>query len=152
MGRSRSSRPGARPTPRRAPAPTQQRRPAPPPTHTQASPAPAHPSSSSGGMMSGLMSTVAQGMAFGTGSAIAHRAVGAVAGSFSGSSDASHPQPEAAPALQESRAVQPPETQCGADQKAFLECLNSNSNDISSCQFYLDQFKQCQLQQQTTFM
>lgn len=97
-------------------------------------------------MMGGLMSTVAQGMAFGTGSAIAHRAVGAVAGSFSGGSDAPQQQQEAP---QDYQATQPPQqNQCGADQKSFLECLNSNSNDISSCQFYLDQFKQCQLQQQ----
>ncbi|GMF13121.1 unnamed protein product [Phytophthora lilii] len=103
-------------------------------------------------MMSGLMGTVAQGMAFGTGSAIAHRAVGAVAGSLSGGSDAPQQQ-EAAPAPQDYQAAQPPQqNQCGADQKAFLECLNTNSNDISSCQFYLDQFKQCQLQQQSTFM
>ncbi|KAK1930940.1 Uncharacterized protein P3T76_013529 [Phytophthora citrophthora] len=153
MGRSRSSRPAARPAPRRAPAPAQPRRPAPAPARTQAAPAPAHQSSSSGGgMMSGLMGTVAQGMAFGTGSAIAHRAVGAVAGSLSGGSDAPQ-QPEAVPVSQDYQAAQPPQQdQCGPDQKAFLECLNSNSNDISSCQFYLDQFKQCQLQQQSTFM
>ncbi|KAG7385811.1 hypothetical protein PHYPSEUDO_001056 [Phytophthora pseudosyringae] len=156
MGRSRSSRPAARPAPRRAPAPVQSRRSAPAPARTQAAPAPAHQSSSSGGgMMSGLMSTVAQGMAFGTGSAIAHRAVGAVAGSFSGGSDSSDAsqQQEAASAPQDHQAAQPPQqNQCGADQKAFLECLNSNSNDISSCQFYLDQFKQCQVQQQSAFM
>ncbi|KAG3101471.1 hypothetical protein PI125_g14468 [Phytophthora idaei] len=153
MGRSRSSRPAARPAPRRAPAPAQPRRPAPAPSRTQAAPPPAQQSSSSGGgMMSGLMGTVAQGMAFGTGSAIAHRAVGAVAGSFSGGSDAPQQQ-EAAPASQDYQATQPPQQDhCGSDQKAFLECLNSNSNDISSCQFYLDQFKQCQLQQQNTFM
>ena len=37
-------------------------------------------------MLSGLGATIAQGFAFGTGSAIAHRAVGAVADSFSGGS------------------------------------------------------------------
>ncbi|CAH0477732.1 unnamed protein product [Peronospora belbahrii] len=152
MGRSRSSRPAARPAPRRAPAPAQSRRAAPAPAHAQAAPAPAHQSSSGGGLMSGLMSTVAQGMAFGTGSAVAHRAVGAVAGSFSGISEAPQQQ-QSALASHENQAAQPPqENQCGADQKAFLECLNSNSNDISSCQFYLDQFKQCQLNQSSTFM
>ena len=35
-------------------------------------------------MLSGLGSTIMQGMAFGTGSAIAHRAVGAAAGALSG--------------------------------------------------------------------
>ncbi len=43
--------------------------------------------------MSGLMGTVAQGMAFGTGSAIAHRAVGAIADSFGGD-DKAAPQQE----------------------------------------------------------
>merc|ERR1719275_280082 len=38
-------------------------------------------------MLSGIGSTIAQGMAFGTGSAIAHRAVGAVANSFGGSDE-----------------------------------------------------------------
>ncbi|RLN52449.1 hypothetical protein BBJ29_008377 [Phytophthora kernoviae] len=148
MGRSRSRAAPAR----RAPAPAQPRRPAPAPARTQAAPPPAPHTSSGGGMMSGLMGTVAQGMAFGTGSAIAHRAVGAVAGSMSGGSDAPQQQ-EAAPAQQDYQAAQPPQqNQCGADQKSFLECLNNNSNDISSCQFYLDQFKQCQLQQQSSFM
>ncbi|CAI5741113.1 unnamed protein product [Peronospora destructor] len=145
MGRSRSSRPA----PRRAPA--QPRQAAPAPARTQAAPAPAHQSSSGGGMMSGLMNTMAQGMAFGTGSAVAHRAVGAVAGSFSGSSNAPQQQQEFASTSHE--AAQPPQqNECGADQKAFLECLNSNSNDISSCQFFLDQFKECQLHQESAFM
>ncbi|MCS4558726.1 coiled-coil-helix-coiled-coil-helix domain-containing protein, partial [Shewanella sp. C32] len=62
-------------------------------------------------------------------------------------------QQESAPTSLDHQAAQPPQqNQCGADQKAFLECLNSNSNDISSCQFYLDQFKQCQLDQQSAFM
>jgi coiled-coil-helix-coiled-coil-helix domain-containing protein 2 len=37
---------------------------------------------------------------------------------------------------------------CESDQKAFMKCLESNSNEIGACQFYLDQFKQCQQQQQ----
>merc|ERR1719384_3113475 len=48
-------------------------------------------------MLSGIGSTIAQGMAFGTGSAIAHRAVGAVANSFGGSDEqvaqVQNPQP-----------------------------------------------------------
>merc|ERR1712028_203136 len=38
----------------------------------------------SGGMLSGIGSTIAQGMAFGTGSAMAHQAVGAVVGAVTG--------------------------------------------------------------------
>jgi len=38
-------------------------------------------------MMSGLMGTMAQGLAFGTGSAVAHRAVGAASNAIFGGSD-----------------------------------------------------------------
>lgn len=93
-------------------------------------------------MMGGLMGTVAQGMAFGTGSAIAHRAVGAVAGSFSGSDAPA--QEAAAPAAHATQ--QPVQDVCATNQKSFLECLNANQNDIGACQFYLDQFNQCKQQ------
>ncbi|GLD97512.1 hypothetical protein PINS_up006202 [Pythium insidiosum] len=86
------------------------------------------------------MGTVAQGMAFGTGSAIAHRAVGAVANSFGGS-DAPEQQQQAAPVA--AQPAQPAQDVCFNDQKSFFDCLNANRNDISACQFYLDQFNQC---------
>lgn len=140
MGRSRSSRSAPAPA-RRAPAPAQPKRQAPPPAKTQAAPAPA-PAQQSSGMLGGLMSTVASGMAFGTGSAIAHRAVGAVTGSFGGSSEAE----QEAPVVEAAEQSQPQAQACFRDQKAFLDCLNVNQNDISSCQFYLDQFNQCKTQ------
>lgn len=144
MGRSRSSRPAPAPA-RRAPAPAQPKRPAPAPAKTQSAPAPAPvQQSGGGGMLGGLMGTVAQGMAFGTGSAIAHRAVGAVANSFGGSSDAEQQHQEVPVAQAAEPAAQAPV--CFRDQKAFLDCLNVNQNDISSCQFYLDQFNQCKQQ------
>ncbi|GAB9476898.1 hypothetical protein Gpo141_00013956 [Globisporangium polare] len=146
MGRSRSSRSAPAPA-RRAPAPSQPKRPAPAPAKTQSAPAPAPAQQSGGGMLSGLMGTVASGMAFGTGSAIAHRAVGAVAGSFGGSSDAEHQEE---PVAQAAEQAQPQAQVCFRDQKAFLDCLNVNQNDISSCQFYLDQFNQCK--QQSSYM
>ncbi len=98
--------------------------------------------------MSGLMSTVAQGMAFGTGSAIAHRAVGAVAGSFGGGSESHEAAPaaEAAPVQAQNQTANA--NVCYSDQKAFLDCLNVNKNDISACQFYLDSFNQCKQQAQ----
>ena len=58
---------------------------APPPARTQTAPPPAR--REGGGIMSGIASTVVQGMAFGTGSAIAHRAVGGVANAMSGDSE-----------------------------------------------------------------
>merc|ERR1719491_2149728 len=54
----------------------------------------------SGGMFSGIGSTIAQGMAFGTGSAIAHQAVGAAVGAMSGGGSSSE-QAAAAPAQQQ---------------------------------------------------
>ncbi|TMW63527.1 hypothetical protein Poli38472_002468 [Pythium oligandrum] len=141
MGRSRNSRPAPA---RRAPAPAAPKRPAPAPATRQAAPAPAPAQSSGGGMMSGLMGTVAQGMAFGTGSAMAHRAVGAVANSFGGSDAPAEAVEAQAPVAHQG------EDACINNQKAFLDCLNVNRNDISSCQFYLDQFNQCK--QQSAFM
>ncbi|CAO3580841.1 unnamed protein product [Absidia cylindrospora] len=32
---------------------------------------------------------------------------------------------------------------CEADAKAFTKCLEDNTNDISACQWYLDQLKSC---------
>ncbi|KAH9696988.1 CHCH domain-containing protein [Citrus sinensis] len=53
------------------------RSPPPKPVHHAPPPAPAQ---SGGSMLGGIGSTIAQGMAFGTGSAVAHRAVDAVVG------------------------------------------------------------------------
>ena len=48
------------------------------------------PVAQKGSMMGGLAGVVAEGMAFGVGSAIAHRAVGAVAGSLFGGGSSDH--------------------------------------------------------------
>lgn len=73
--RSSSSRAPAR-APARAPPPPAPRAQAPPPApRAQAPPpAPMQQQQQGGGMLSGIGSTIVQGMAFGTGSAIAHRA------------------------------------------------------------------------------
>jgi hypothetical protein len=118
----------------------------------------------------GLMATIAQGMAFGTGSAIAHRAVGAVAGAMSGSGGEAAPA-AAAPAA----AAASTSTDCSAYQRDFSRCIKEvgsdpcacmwavpvdaftrtpppsqsrsryqNKNDIGACQMYMDSFDQCQ--------
>ncbi|GMF39219.1 unnamed protein product [Phytophthora fragariaefolia] len=131
---------------RRSAAPA--RKPAPAPAKPAAAPAPAPvqasaPAPSTGG---GLLSTVAEGFAFGTGSAIARHGVNAVVDSFSGSKEepAAIAQPvaaaPAAPAARSSAAV------CASDNKAFLECIDRNSNDVAACQFYLDALNQCKQQ------
>lgn len=77
--------------------------------------------SSGGGMLSGIGSTIAQGMAFGTGSAIAHRAVGAAANAMTGGGG------EEAPAGQAAAAPQQMDSQvdgaCAYDKTMYFDCL-----------------------------
>merc|ERR1719215_1218854 len=99
-------------------------------------------------MLSGIGSTIAQGMAFGTGSAIAHRAVGAVAGAMTG--DGGQPaaqQPvEVAGDLQQQQVQQQQQLQgaCSNDKQMFFECLQVNRGDQQSCSFLYEQLQQCQ--------
>mmetsp|Transcript_60654 Transcript_60654/g.179861 ORF Transcript_60654/g.179861 Transcript_60654/m.179861 type:complete len:156 (-) Transcript_60654:224-691(-) len=131
------------------------KRAAPPkPKPTPPAPAPAaHPpaqQSGGGGMMSGIGSTIAQGMAFGTGSAIAHRAVGAVAESFGGTEEA--PQDSVAGAApmygqQQQQVTQQMAGACDQDKQMFFECLQMNKGDQESCRFLYDTFQTCQRDQ-----
>lgn len=97
--------------------------------------------SGGGGMLSGIGSTIVQGMAFGTGSAIAHRAVGAVAGSFSGGGEA--------PAADQPMQAAPQQQQqltgtCAQDKSMFYECLQVNRGDQQACSFLYEQLQACQ--------
>jgi len=84
-------------------------------------------------------------MAFGTGSAIAHRAVGAVAGSFGGGSEGEAVQ-------QTEQQQQPMQAQnqqmvqgaCGMDKQMFFECLKVNQGDQQSCSFLYQTLQECQ--------
>merc|ERR1711953_166103 len=96
-------------------------------------PAPMAPQQSSGGgILSGIGSTIAQGMAFGTGSAIAHRAVGAVANSFSGS-DERPVHVQDVPRAELHSATLP--DVCTQDKQMYFDCLKQNSGDQNSCNF-----------------
>mmetsp|Transcript_63791 Transcript_63791/g.75490 ORF Transcript_63791/g.75490 Transcript_63791/m.75490 type:complete len:157 (-) Transcript_63791:193-663(-) len=133
----------SKPAPARRPASTSSRAPA--PTPAPAPPAPMQQAPSGGGMLSGIGSTIAQGMAFGTGSAIAHRAVGAVAGSMSGGGDApaqQHDQQIAAP--QQDMMPNANAGACAQDKTMFYECLQQNKGDQQSCAFLYDMLKECQ--------
>ena len=96
-------------------------------------------------MLSGIGSTIAQGMAFGTGSAIAHRAVGAVAGSFSGGGETA---PAAAGAPEYAQGAMPQQDNqlaaCAMDKQLFFDCLQQNKGDQQACHFLYDQLKECQ--------
>ena len=154
---------------RRAPPPA--RRPAPPPARRPVStkaatpPAPAPSTSTparmqaapakSGGMFSGIGSTIAQGMAFGTGSAIAHQAVGAAVGAMSGggSSSAATDQSQAIAEQPVAAAASAVDTGvCSNDKQLFYDCLKHNNGDAQSCSFLYEQLQQCQTNStQTTF-
>ena len=106
-------------------------------------------------MLQGLGSTIMEGFAFGTGSAIARQAVGAV---FVGSSS-SHPQQDHPQQANQSPAPpivqhmdRPPERvmvplsagACEMDHTAFNNCMNENGHQISSCDFLFQALQQCQ--------
>lgn len=91
-------------------------------------------------MLSGLAGTMMSGMAFGTGSAIAHQAVGAVTRSMSGSDKEAAPQ-AAAPVQQ---AAAPAQNMCDMDQTAFNQCLQQNPNNFQACDSYMSALQACQ--------
>lgn len=126
--------------------------------------------SSGGGMLSGIGSTIAQGMAFGTGSAVAHRAVGAVAGGnffacclmscpcfdfiltqplilsltgFGGGGVQEAPEGNY-PVSQEQMQQQQPMGPCAQDKQLFFECLQQNKGDQQACSFLYENLQTCQ--------
>ncbi|WJX46498.1 hypothetical protein P8452_33295 [Trifolium repens] len=131
MARRSSGGRSARPAPRAAPRPA-------PVNHA---PPPANVQGGGGGMLSGIGSTIAQGMAFGTGSAVAHRAVDAVMGPRTIQHEA---------VVNEAAAAAPAPTMtsfggdtCNNQSKAFQDCINHYGNEISKCQFYMDMLAEC---------
>lgn len=107
--------------------------------------------------MSGLLGSVAQGMAFGGGSAVAHRAVDAIAGprtmqvehvNQEGQPQAqgqqAAPQQHAAPA----HAAPAQAPACNDYQSQFTACMQENQSNIQQCQVYFDMFRDCQANQQ----
>jgi hypothetical protein len=133
FGRKPAARPAARKPAATTPAP-------------RAAAPPAVPQQQSGGMLSGIGSTIAQGMAFGTGSAIAHRAVGAAAGALS--SDEAAPVDHVTPVDQQAAAapagLQGP---CAQDKQMFYECLQVNRGDQEACRFLYETLQTCTREQ-----
>jgi hypothetical protein len=99
-------------------------------------------------MMSGIGSTIMQGMAFGTGSAMAHQAIGAITGSFGGSKSeapaAAAPAAPEAPAHHQTPAPSAGADKCDMDLTAFNNCMKDNRGNIASCDFYFQALQQCQ--------
>ena len=91
-------------------------------------------------------------MAFGTGSAIAHRAVGAAAGAISGGGGEYQQAPAEVAGDQSFQQQQQQQLQgaCVNDKQMFFECLQVNRGDQQACSFLYEQLQQCQMQQNTT--
>lgn len=86
-------------------------------------------------MLSGLGGMVAQGMALGTGSALAHRAVDSVLGSRN---------PDPAQAQQAAQQVaEKPDEPCNRQAKNFADCMSESSGDLEACRFYFDNLQSC---------
>ena len=83
---------------------------------------------------------MAQGFAFGTGSALARTAVDSMMGG--GSKPAPVQQQPQAPAVSEPQSQVP--AACRMDHQAFNDCLRLNTSNASSCEFYFTALKSCQ--------
>ena len=135
---------------RTAPPPPRAAPPPPAPTPQSKAPPPAvQQQQGGGGMLSGLGSTIMEGFAFGTGSAIARQAVGAVFGGGSSSSSTPSPQQDSVPSAPTPQHIERSSTQsslsaCQVDQSAFNNCMKENNNSVSSCDFYFQALQQCQ--------
>ena len=135
----RSGGGGARAAPRPAP-----RRSAPPPQPVQHAPPPAPVQSSGGSMLGGLGATIAQGMAFGTGSAIAHRAVDGIMGPRSVTHEhVNTDAPVSAAASSANLSTVSGADACTNQTKSFQDCVNAYGSDIGKCQFYIDMLNEC---------
>jgi hypothetical protein len=85
---------------------------------------------------------MAQGFAFGTGSALAREAVGSFMGGNKEKAEA--PAPVAAPVQQQQQYGAPAAGPCAIDQQAFLSCLNNNATNAGNCDFYYNALQACQ--------
>ncbi|KAK9670665.1 hypothetical protein RND81_13G216400 [Saponaria officinalis] len=116
------------------------RSPPPKPVNHAPAPAPAPAPASTGvSFLGNLGASIADGMGFGAGSAVAHRAVDAVMGPRTiqhemVNSQTAQPAPAAASAADA----------CANQSKTFQDCLNNFRSDISKCQFYIDMLSECQ--------
>ena len=73
------------------------------------------------------------GMALGTGSALAHRAVDSVLGSR-------HPEPAQAQAAAE-QIAQAPNEPCSAFAKTFADCMSDSNGELEACRYYFDKLQ-----------
>jgi len=133
-------------------------RPQPAPQHAppQHAAYPAQQQQAQGGLGAGLLGGVMQGMAFGGGSAIAHRAIDGIMGPRTVIHDhQGQPQEipsDVAPALgvapaqgnaYNSATAEADRGACSQDLSQFTQCMSQNNNDFNQCAFLYDILSQC---------
>ena len=111
---------------------------APKPTPKANPPQQAQPQAQSQGFFSSMMGTMATGMAFGAGSEVAHQAVRGMMGSNS------HSDQVKTNTQEQVQQVQTQSNVCQMENSNFIDCLKFNSNNITSCQDYLNLLKSCE--------
>ncbi len=97
----------------------------------------------------GLGSTMAQGMAFGAGSAVAHQAIGGLMGGRGGhegghTGDAPAQGGAGSGEYGGESYAQPAENPCMSFNQALLQCLQANNSDIGICQTDMNMVVQCE--------
>jgi len=93
------------------------------------------------------MSTIAQGMQWGVGTAIANRAVDAVMGPRTMNVEHTNaPAPAAAASMAPAGVMQSSSSQqqCAEQYNNFQDCLKTSGGNVGQCQFYFDMLSQCQ--------
>ena len=95
--------------------------------------------------MSGLGGAMAQGMAMGTGSAIAHQAINRMMGPSHGGPpiEGQQQQQVAQAPAQDNYQMQQEQNPCASYNMNLLQCLKSSSDNIGLCQDYMNMLNQC---------
>jgi hypothetical protein len=93
-------------------------------------------------MLAGLGATMAQGFAFGAGSAVAKVAVNSAMDMFSGGGSKEAAAPVNPPVVGPSVTAA-----CEVDYKAFQQCMTDNNGSASSCDYYNTALQACQQRQ-----
>lgn len=117
------------------------------PTYPSAHPTAAshpHPAQQSQGPgLFGQMASTAAGVA--VGSTIGHTLGAGITGMFSGGSSApAEAQQQQVIPAQQQQSYQEQARSCDVDAKNFTRCLEENSGNMQTCDYYLQQLKACQ--------
>lgn len=137
MARQRRSAPAPRQTRSAHTAAAPQQHTAPPPSYAQ----PQAQQQRSPGLF-GQMASTAAGVA--VGSTIGHTLGAGITGLFGGSSAPAEPVQQQPVAQQQSSYNNNQSVQCDVDARNFTRCLEDNGGNMTACDFYLQQLKNCQ--------